>query len=153
MEKRKMKWEDIGRIYRAFNELMEALSVAQPYGVTMPAIELVQKAREEASGALLFADFEEGEGNQWLSKEALNKLKQEYLEKRLKNYHEYCKCCPGARHCGSNDGGVGLGFQGMIQKHLCDSTCKAVMDRLGLSDTLMNIAVVEITLNKLRSEK
>lgn len=151
--KKRMKWSDIERIYMAFQELTEALSVAQPYGVTFPAIELVQKAREEASGALLFADFEEGEGNQWLSKEALDKLKQEYLEKRLKNHHEYCNFCPNAWHCGVGNGGVGLGFEGMIQKNICDSTCKAVMDRLGLSETLMNIAVVEITLNKLRSEK
>ena len=149
MEKKRMKWSDIGRIHKAFNELVEALSVAQPYGVTFPAIELVQKAREEAGGALLFADVE----NDFMTEEALNKAKTEYLEKRLKKYHDYCKCCPNAHNCGSNDGGIGLGFQGMIQKNICDSTCKAVMDRLGLSETLMNIAVVEITLNKLREEK
>lgn len=150
MEKKKMKWSDIERIYKAFIELKEALYKAQPYGITMPAIELVEKAREEAGGALLFADVEEGG---ILTEETRNKMKQEYLEKRLKNSHDYCKACPNAWHCGSTDGGVGLGFEGMIQKNICDSTCKAVMERLGLSDTLMNIAVVEITLNKLKEEK
>lgn len=148
MEKKRMKWSDIERIYKAFQELKEALSKAQPYGITFPAIELVQKAQEEAGGALLFADVEDD----ILTEEARNKMKQEYLEKRLKHSHDYCKVCPNAWHCGSNDGGIGLGFEGAIQKNICDSTCKAVMERLGLSDTLMNIAVVEITLNKLREE-
>ena len=149
-EKKRMKWADIERIYKAFIELKEALYKAQPYGVTMPAIELVEKAREEAGGALLFADVEEGG---ILTEEARNKMKEEYLEKRLKNSHDYCKVCPYARRCGGTDGVTELGFQGVIQKNICDSTCKAVMERLGLSDTLMNIAVVEITLNKLREEK
>lgn len=144
-----MKWSDIEWIYRAFNELKESLLVAQPYGITMRAVEMVEKAREEAGGALLFADVEDD----ILSEEAKNKMKREYLEKRLQNHHDYCKACPNAWHCGSTNGGVGLGFEGMIQKNICDNTCKAVMERLGLSDTLMNIAVVEITLNKLREEK
>lgn len=151
-EKKRMKWSDIERIHKAFQELTEALSVAQPYGVTFPAIELVQKAREEASGALLFADFEEGEGNQFLSKEALDKMKREYLEKRLKNHHEYCNFCPNAWHCGVGNGGVGLGFEGLFQKQICDDTCRAVMERLGLSNTLMDIALIKIELEKLQNK-
>ena len=150
MEKKMMKWSDIERIYKAFIELKEALYKAQPYGITMPAIELVEKAREEAGGALLFADVEEGG---MLTEEARKKMQQEYLEKRVKREHDYCKVCPNAWHCGGTDGLTELGFQGVIQKNICDSTCKAVMERLGLSDTLMNIAVVEITLNKLKEEK
>ena len=148
MEKKRMKWSDIERIHKAFMELKEALLVAQPYGITMRAVEMVEKAREEASGALLFADFEEGEGNQFLSKESLNKMKLEYLEKRLKNHHDYCKFCPNAWHCGVGNGGVGLGFEGSLQKNLCDSTCKAIMDRLGLSNTLMDIAMIKLELEK-----
>ena len=148
-KKKKMKWADIERIYRAFQELKEALSKAEPYGITMPAIELVQKAQEEAGGALLFADVE----NDFMTEEARNKAKTEYLEKRLKKYHDYCKVCPNAWHCGSNGDGIGLGFEGTIQKNICDATCNEVMERLGLSETLMNIAVVEITLNKLRGGK
>ena len=151
MEKKRMKWSDIERIHKAFQELKEALSVAQPYGITMPAIELVQKAREEASGALLFAEFEEGEENKWLSKEALIKLKQEYLEKRLKNYHEYCKFCPNSWHCGKHSD-YGLGFEGAFQKQICDDTCRAVMERLGLSNTLMDIALIKIELERLHKE-
>lgn len=147
MEKKRMKWSDIERIYKAFIELKEALYKAQPYGITMPAIELVQKAQEEAGGALLFADVE----NDMLTEEARNKMKQEYLEKRLKNSHDYCKVCPNAWHCGSKEA-FGMGFEGSLQKNLCDSTCKAIMERLGLSETLMNIAVVEITLQKLQEK-
>ena len=148
MEKKKMTWSDIERIYRAFQELKEALYKAQPYGVTMQAIELVQKAQEEAGGALLFADVEEGG---MLTEEARKKMQLEYLEKRVKREHDYCKVCPNAWHCGRTEA-FGMGFEGAVQKNLCDATCKAVMERLGLSDTLMNIAVVEITLNKLREE-
>lgn len=148
MEKKRMKWADIERIYKAFIELKEALSNAEPYGITMPAIELVEKAREEAGGALLFADVE----NDMLTEEARNKMKQEYLEKRLKNSHDYCSVCPNAYHCAhGNEFGFGIG--GSLQKNLCDSTCEAIMNRLGLSETLMNIAIVEMTLNKLRGEK
>ena len=42
MEKKRMKWADIERIYKAFIELKEALYKAQPYGIAMPAIELVE---------------------------------------------------------------------------------------------------------------
>lgn len=149
MEKKKMTWADIERIYRAFQELKEALSKAQPYGVTMQAIELVEKAREEAGGALLFADVEEGG---MLTEEARKKMQQEYLEKRLNKYHDYCNVCPNAYHC-AHDNAFGFGSGASLQKNLCDSMYEAIMERLGLSDTLMNIAVVELTLNKLRGKK
>ena len=76
----KITWEDVGKIHEAFQELKKALLNIEPYGVQWKALELLKEAREETSFALLFADAE----NPFLTNEAKNKMKLEYLEKESK---------------------------------------------------------------------
>lgn len=80
MSDKKITWEDVGKIHEAFRSLKEALLNIEPYGIQWKALELLKEAREEASYALLFADTE----NPFLTDEAKNKMKLEYLEKESK---------------------------------------------------------------------
>lgn len=79
-EKKKTTWEDAEKIFEGFRSLWEALLEIEPYGVQWKALELLKEAREETSYALLFADAE----NPFLTDEAKNKMKLEYLEREAK---------------------------------------------------------------------
>jgi hypothetical protein len=143
-EKKKVKWADIERIRDAFYELESALfAVDEPIGITIHAVELVRKAREEASGALLFAEFEDGEGNPWIPKECLEKLKLEWLEKKVGEIHDYCKYCPSGDTCGK-----GGGIASKMQKDICDRACAAICGRLGLTEGTFGKAMIEIAKEK-----
>lgn len=76
-EKKKPTWEDAEKICEGFQSLKEALLKIEPYGIQWKALELLKEAREEASFALLFADAE----NPFLTDEARNRMKREYLER------------------------------------------------------------------------
>lgn len=79
-EKKKPTWEDAEKICEGFRALEEALLEIEPYGIQRKAIKLLNEAREEANFALLFADAE----NPFLTDEAKNRMKLEYLEKEAK---------------------------------------------------------------------
>ena len=139
-EKKKVKWADIKRVHDAFYELESALrAVDEPRGITVWAIEHVRKAREEASGALLFAEVEDD----ILAKESRDKMKLEWLEKKVGNIHDYCRYCPSGGTCGK-----GGGIASEIQKNLCDKTCAAVCDRLGITEGTLGKAMIEIAKEK-----
>ena len=139
-EKKKVKWADIKRVHDAFYELESALrAVDEPQGITVWAIEHVRKAREEASGALLFAEVEDD----ILAKESRDKMKLEWLEKKVGNIHDYCRYCPSGGTCGK-----GGGIASEIQKNLCDKTCAAVCDRLGITEGTLGKAMIEIAKEK-----
>ena len=117
-EKKKVKWVDIERVHNAFVELERALfAVDEPIGITFYAVELVRKAREEASGALLFAEIEDD----ILTKESRDKMKLEWLEKKVGKIHDYCRYCPSGGTCGK-----GGGIVSEMQKDICDRTCAAI---------------------------
>ena len=65
----------------------------EPYGIQWKALELLKEAREETGFALLFANAE----NPFLTNEAQNKMKMEYLEREAKKMkaldvdHEICE--------------------------------------------------------------
>ena len=80
MSEKKITWEDVEKIHHAFQALKEALLEIEPYGIQWKALELLKEAREETSFALLFANAE----NPWLTDEAKNKMKMEYLQKEAK---------------------------------------------------------------------
>lgn len=84
MSKKKITMEEIEKIHNAFQELKEALLNIEPYGIQWKALALLKEAREETSYALLFSDAE----NPWLTEEARNKMKLEYLEKEAKKLRE-----------------------------------------------------------------
>ncbi len=139
-EKKKVKWADIERVHVAFNELMSALfAVDEPRGITIFALELVRKAREEASGALLFAEVED----HILTQESRDKMKLEWLEKKVDKIHDYCKYCPSGDTCGK-----GGGIASKIQKDICDRACAAICGRLGLSEGTFGKAMIEIAKEK-----
>ena len=145
-EKKKVKWADIERIHNAFTELLHALYDAdEPRGIVFSVIELVKQAKEEAGGALLFAEFEDGEGNPWISKECLEKLKLEWLEKKLDHNHNYCNYC-------FNSGLCGKGVIGKMQKEECEMVCEAVRRRLGLSEGTFNKAMTDIAKENCKKE-
>lgn len=77
---KKITMEELEQIVNAFQSLKEALLKIEPYGIQWKALELLKEAREEASYALLFSDVE----NPWLTEEAKNKMKIEYLEREAK---------------------------------------------------------------------
>lgn len=79
-EKKKPTWEDVVKICEGFRSLEEVLLETLPYGLLLKALDLLKEAREEASYALLFADAE----NPFLTDEARNKMKMEYLEREAK---------------------------------------------------------------------
>lgn len=81
---KKITMEEVEKIYNAFQSLKEALLEIEPYGIQWKALELLKEAREETSYALLFSDAE----NPWLTEEARNKMKLEYLEKEAKKLRE-----------------------------------------------------------------
>ena len=139
-EKKKVKWADIKRVHDAFCELERALfAVDEPRGITFYAVELVRKAREEASGALLFAEVED----HILTQESRDKMKLEWLEKKVDKIHDYCKYCPSGDTCGK-----GCGIASEIQKDICDSACAAVRDRLGITEGTLGKAMIEIAKEK-----
>lgn len=139
-EKKKVKWADIERVHNAFCELERALlEVDEPRGITFYAVELVRKAREEASGALLFTEVEDD----ILTQESRDKMKLEWLEKKVAKIHDYCRYCPSGDTCGK-----GGGIARKIQKDLCDNACAAVRDRLGLSEGTLGKAMIEIAKEK-----
>jgi len=139
-EKKKVKWADIKRVHDAFYELESALiAVDEPRGITFYAVELVRKAREEASGALLFAEVEDD----ILTREGRDKMKLEWLEKKVGKIHDYCKYCPSGRTCGK-----GGGIASEIQKDVCDRACAAIRERLGLTEGTFGKAMIEIAKEK-----
>ena len=139
-EKKKVKWADIKRVHDAFYELESALrSVDEPMGITFYAVELVRKAREEASGALLFAEVED----HILTQESRNKMKLEWLEKKVGKIHDYCRHCPSGDTCGK-----GGGIASEIQKDICDRACAAICGRLGISEGTFGKVMTEIAKEK-----
>ena len=77
---KKITMEEVEKIHNAFQALKESLLSIEPYGIQWKALELLKEAREETNYALLFSDAE----NPWLTEEAKNKMKLEYLEKEAK---------------------------------------------------------------------
>ena len=139
-EKKKVKWADIKRVHDAFYELESALrAVDEPIGITLFAIELVRKAREEASGALLFAEVEDD----ILTRESRDKMKLEWLEKKVGKIHDYCKYCPSGDTCGK-----GGGIASEMQKDICDRACAAISGRLGLTEGTLGKAMIKIAKEK-----
>lgn len=139
-EKKKVKWADIKRVVDAFYELESALkAVDEPRGITFYAVELVRKAREEASGALLFVEVEDD----ILTKESRDKMRLEWMEKKVGKIHDYCRYCPSGDTCGK-----GGGIASEIKKDICENACAAIRDRLGLSEGTFGKAMIKIAKEK-----
>ena len=109
---KKITMEEVEKIHNAFQSLKEALLEIEPYGIQWKALELLKEAREETGYALLFANSE----NPFLTNEAKNKMKMEYLEREAKKMKALegpiCPVCKNHVSTYERDKEDGLSFLG-----------------------------------------